>query len=53
MTFSAFRFTLLILAILILLFLYNAGLLDPIIRFILSKITGTEDVLKMISQITG
>lgn len=53
MTSSIFRFTLLILAILILLLLYQAGVLDQVIRFILSKVTGTEDVLKMINQITG
>lgn len=50
---ASFRFTLLILTILILLLLYEAGVLDLIIRQILSAVTETEDVLKMISQITG
>lgn len=50
---AAIQFFLTILTILVLLFLYQAGILDQIIRFIISKITGTEDVLKMINQITG
>lgn len=48
---AAIQFILIILVILVLLFLYQAGLLDQIIRFIISRITRTEDVLKMINQI--
>lgn len=53
MSTAAYRFILFLIAVLLLILLYEAGILDLVIRRILSAVTGTEDVLQMLNRILG
>lgn len=50
---KSYRLTLIVLAIMLLFFLYETGILDQLIRLAISGILGTEDPVRMIEQILG